>query len=229
MREPLHGDGFHERIGNKNFVFARGGGIAIEGGLDVGLQNFAHARQATEEFDRDLLRFARDIFFGEPFRRSVFQTFADFVFELADDGIEQGGSFHLDLGGVDGFLVKKTGEQQPQQIAGDGRDDALGREIFAVQMIDAARLRVRRDELVGELRDRFHGEGFTTDAGRNKGFVGRVAGMPNKKRVDMNLGFVKKAASRSKNERGVSPTEWCVKLTERHSVKLPVQSSPIGF
>ena len=47
--------------------------------------------------------------------------------------------------------------QQSQQILRDGRDGALGRQVLAVQMIDATDLRVGRDEIVRELGDGFHG------------------------------------------------------------------------
>ena len=33
----------------------------------------------------------------------------------------------------------------------------IGRQIFAVQMVDAAELRVGRDEVVGEFGNRIHG------------------------------------------------------------------------
>ena len=72
------------------------------------------------------------------------------------------------------LLVKKSGEQQPQQIVRDGRDDALGRQVFAVQMIDAARLGVGRDELVREMRDGFHEAKTNTKARRHKDFVGNA-------------------------------------------------------
>ncbi len=71
-----------------------------------------------------------------------------------------------------GFSSKKPGNSTPQQIHRDGRDGAFGRQVFAVQMVDAADARVGRDQLVRELRDRFHREGFTTKERGNKDFVG---------------------------------------------------------
>ena len=103
----------------------------------------------------------------------IFQALADFVLELSENGIQQRRRLRLDFGGMDQLLVKETGEQHAQQIHRDGRDGAFGRQIFAVQMIDAADARIRRDQLIRELRDRFHGEGFTTTQRRNQDFVGR--------------------------------------------------------
>ncbi len=60
------------------------------------------------------------------------------------------------------FLIEKSGEQQPQQITGDVRDGALGRQIFSIQMIDAAVPRIGRDQFVREFGDGFHSEGFST-------------------------------------------------------------------
>ena len=54
-------------------------------------------------------------------------------------------------------LVKEAGEQQPQQILRDSRDGALRRQVFAVKMVDAAELRVGRDEVVGQFGHGFHG------------------------------------------------------------------------
>ena len=65
---------------------------------------------------------------------------------LSEDGIQQRRRFDLDFRGVDQFFVEETGKQQPQQILRDGRDGALGRQVFAIQMIDAAQLGVGRDQ-----------------------------------------------------------------------------------
>ena len=110
-------------------------------------------------------------FFGEAGGRLVFEALADFVLQFAEDGIQQRRRFHFDFRGMNQFFVKKSGKQQPQQILRDGRDGALGRQVFAVQMIDAAHLGVGRDELVRELRDGFHGAETTTKAPRHKDFV----------------------------------------------------------
>ena len=69
---------------------------------------------------------------------------------------------------MDQFLVEITGEQQPQQILRDGGDGAFGRQVFAVQMVDAADARIRRDELIRQFGDRFHEGEFTTKARRQK-------------------------------------------------------------
>ena len=65
---------------------------------------------------------------------------------------------------MDQFLVEIAGEQQPQQILRDGGNGAFGRQVFAVQMVDAAHARIRRNELVCEFGDRFHKGEFTTKA-----------------------------------------------------------------
>ena len=57
---------------------------------------------------------------------------------------------------MDQLLVKVPGEQQAEQILGDGVDGTLGRQIFAVQMIDAADAGIGLDKLVGQPGDSFH-------------------------------------------------------------------------
>ena len=139
MRQPLHRDGLDERIRHDDLLLARRRRVAVERGLHVRLQNFADARQAAEKFHRQLVRRRRDVFFGEAVRRIVFEALADFVLQFAENRIQQRRRLHFDFRRMDQFLVKESGEQQPQQILRDGRDGAFGRQIFAVQMIDAAR------------------------------------------------------------------------------------------
>lgn len=52
------------------------------------------------------------------------------------------------------LVVEKTGKQQPEQLGGDGADGGLVRQVFAVEMVDAAFFRVAREQLIGELSDR---------------------------------------------------------------------------
>jgi hypothetical protein len=104
-----------------------------------------------------------DGFLGEGIGRIIFEALADFVLQFAEDGIQQGGGLHLDLGRVDEFFVEETGKQQAQQIAGDGGDGGLGREIFAIQMIDAAGLGVGGDQFIGQFCDRIIHPGSITE------------------------------------------------------------------
>ena len=92
----------------------------------------------------------------------IFQALADFVLQFSEHGIQQRRRLHFDFRRVNQLFVKKSGEQQPQQVTGDVRDGALGRQIFPVQMIDAAVPRIGRDQFVREFGDGFHSKGFTT-------------------------------------------------------------------
>jgi len=67
-----------------------------------------------------------------------------------------------------GVLVKKTGEEQAEQILGDAGDGALGGQVFAVQMVDATHAGVGGDKLVGELSDSFHSEDLPQNPGGTK-------------------------------------------------------------
>ena len=161
MRQPLHGNRLGERIGHDDFVLARRRGIAVERRFHVRLQNLADVRQLVEKFHGEIVRLMRDVFFVQAFRRLIFQAFANFIFERSEDRVQQRCRFSLDFGRMNRLLVEKSGEQQPQQINRDGGNGALGRKIFAVEMVDAAHFGVGRDELVGELRDGVHGGKLT--------------------------------------------------------------------
>ena len=169
MGEPLHRDGFDERIRDNDFLLAQRGGVAVKRSLGVGLQDFAEARQAAEKFQRERVGGAGDFLLGQIGGRLIFEALADFVFELADDGIEQHGGFCLKLGGMNQFLIEKSGKQQAQQVLGDRGDDALGGQVFAVEMVDAAHARVGGEQLAGQLGDRvIHGASIGQRAEQGK-------------------------------------------------------------
>ena len=157
VRQPLHRDRFDERIRDDDFLLAERRGIAVEGGLHVGLQQFADARQAAEKFQRQAVRDGAKLAFHVFRWRIVFETLVNLVFERAEHRVEARGGLHLDFRRMNQLIVKKTREQQPQQVLRQRRHQPFGGKVLAVEMIDAADLRVGGDQFFGELRDRrFH-------------------------------------------------------------------------
>ena len=70
---------------------------------------------------------------------------------------------------MDRLLIEETGEQQPQQISGDGRDGGFGRQVLAVEMVDAAQLRIGNEQLIGKLENRrVHGGSIGQPADKGK-------------------------------------------------------------
>ena len=55
---------------------------------------------------------------------------------------------------MNNLVMEKAGEEQAQQVDGDRADSGFAGEIFSIQVIDPAHSRVRREQLVGKLRDR---------------------------------------------------------------------------
>lgn len=166
--EALDGDGFDEGIGDDDFVPAGGGGVAIESGFDVGLEDFAQLGEAVEKGEGQAMGFAGDVSPGEAVGRVVFKAFADFVFEGAEDGVHERGGFGLELAGVDEVFVEKAGEEEAEEVAGEGGDDAFGGQVFAVQMVDAAGFGIGGQEPVGDMGHRFHGVNL---AGNRRGTI----------------------------------------------------------
>ena len=119
VREPVHGDGFHARIGDDNFFFAERGGVAIEGRFAVGLEQFAHGREVGKKLQRGRAGCGTKVLFRHAFRCAILKAFVNLVFEPAQHGVHERGGFHLQLGGVNHALVKKSGKEQAQQIQGD--------------------------------------------------------------------------------------------------------------
>ena len=153
VREALHGDGLDERVGDDDFVLAQRGGITVERGLGVGLQERADAREILQKIERELVGVRAVLGARQVGGRGVGEALADFFIEAAEDGIHESGGLDADFGKLHGAVVEKSGEQQPQQIDGDAGDGALGREIFPVEMIDASHGGVGSQQLIGELGD----------------------------------------------------------------------------
>ena len=152
VRHPLHRDRLDERIRHDDLLVADGGGVAGVGGLDIGPEPLADGGKAAEElggeFAGHLPRLGR-LAAG----RLVLDALGNLILQPAADAVHQHGNLHLQLGGLDRFLVKKTGQQQSQQVGRDCRDGELGRQIAAVQVVDAAHLGVGGDQAVGQLCD----------------------------------------------------------------------------
>ena len=55
------------------------------------------------------------------------------------------------------FLVEETGKEQSQQVLRNGDNGMVGRQVFAVQMVDAADARVGGDQLIRQFGDSVHG------------------------------------------------------------------------
>ena len=79
------------------------------------MQNVLRQGREPRNATREVMRLAGDVLFGQAFRRLIFQALANFVFERAQHGIQQGRGFHSDFGRMDQFLVKKAGKQKPEQ------------------------------------------------------------------------------------------------------------------
>ena len=71
---------------------------------------------------------------------------------------------------MDCFFIEEPREEQPEQIQGDGSDAALGRQILAVQVVNAAEPPVGDQEPVGQLGHRhiFHGTQYPAGPGERQ-------------------------------------------------------------
>jgi hypothetical protein len=165
VREAVHGNGFHARVGDDDFFLAERGGVAVEGGLGVGVQEFAQVRKLGEELEGPVVRGGAKVFLRQPGGRAVVEALVDFVFEAFAHGVHERGGLHFQFGGVNDLVVEEAGEEEPEQLGGDGADGGLVRQVLAVEVVDAAFLRVAREQLIGELSDRDVHAGRMTGAG----------------------------------------------------------------
>ena len=142
MGQALDGDGFDKGVGDDDFFFAQGGRVAFVGSGDVGLQELTEARQAGKEVEGQGARGGVEFFSAQVRGWRVFQAFIDFSLQVAGDGAEQSGGLLFDFGRMHRLFLKKTREEQEEQVHGNGRNRALGGKIFSVQMVDASHVGV---------------------------------------------------------------------------------------
>ena len=71
-------------------------------------------------------------------------------------------------------FVEESRKEQTQQVFRERGDDTLGRQVFAVEMIDAAVLGLRGDEVVGEFGNAaFHARSVGLNGANASGQAGR--------------------------------------------------------
>ena len=131
--------GFHARVGEDDFVLAQRGGISVERGFGIGLEQFPDRGQSTQKPARQVIGQPSEVGFPGFLPAVVLQTFVDFVLEPALKGVHQIGGHHLDLRRMNGSFVEESGKQEPQEIHGDGCNRALGGKVDSVQVVDASR------------------------------------------------------------------------------------------
>ncbi len=151
MRQALHGDGLDAGVGDDHFLFAEGCGVAVVGGFGVGMEQFADAGQAGEEFEGYGARNRAQALSRQIGRGVVFEALGDFGFEAAKDGFDQRRGLRSEFRGMHKLFVEEARKEEPEQVGGDERNGALGRQVLAVQVVDAAYAGIGGHEAVGEL------------------------------------------------------------------------------
>ena len=141
MGQALERDDQDARIGEDDFLDAARGGVAMVGGGDVGLDDLAHFRQAAKRLHGELAR---------PRARLGLMGKAQALLDLGGHARGDFPEAPLDEGAHtpagDGALLEKPREEHVHQVRGQPVDRFLGRQVGAVEMIDAAVSFVRRKE-----------------------------------------------------------------------------------
>ena len=152
--DPLQGDDEHAGVGEDDFLDAAGGRITLVGGDDVGVDGAADVGEFTEQFHRQRPGGAGGIgVAGKP------QALLEFGDETPVDLADAFGG-----GGRDGILaerilVEEAREQQAHAVGTQPVDRLLGRQVGAVEVIDAAVPLVGTEQRVGDVLERLgHGQ-----------------------------------------------------------------------
>lgn len=138
VRRTLDGNRLEAWIRKNNFLVIRCGGVALEGGLDIGAEEFTDGGNLIEKTEQNL----GGVFIG---RLRIVQ--ANAPRDLRSEPLSKG--LKADAGGfgefvfMDRMLVVESRKQHLQQLLAQRINGAFGREIVAVGMIQPA------DRLVG--------------------------------------------------------------------------------
>ncbi len=92
MGEPICRYSIEARIGDDDFVGAVGSGVAVEQGLDVGLEVFADSWNLLHELEGDFVRAVRDLMVGQALQFLVeSQCKSNLVVQLAGHVLNRSG------------------------------------------------------------------------------------------------------------------------------------------
>ena len=134
-------------IGEDDLLPVGRGGIALEGSLDVRLDEAADVREFAQKGVRDALRvFPRDRMHGEAFGQFAMQTLLEAA-ELQGRLLRK--IVHRNL-----LLRDETGKDDVKQILCEGGNRHFRRQVFAAEVLDPPAMGVGFEQLVNET---FHG------------------------------------------------------------------------
>jgi len=151
VRQPLHRNGFDERIRNDHFVLAERGRVSVVGRLGVGLEQFSNSRQVAEELKCERARHIGQVPVFQSGWRGVFEAPPYLAPQALQHAIQKRHGYSVDFGGVDRLFVEEPGKQQAQQIGRNIGDGTLGGQVLAVHVIDPARASIGLHQAPGQL------------------------------------------------------------------------------
>ena len=116
------------------------------------------------------------------------------------------------------LLIEESGKEQAQQVFSDESHCALGGQILAIQMINAAESRVRGDQFVGQFCDRVVHDAEYHAAGK----ATQVSGVP---RIARSLGLlaIKRLSGRVQPNRFDQPKGVASKSLEKEASSKAIQ------
>ena len=137
VSKPLHSDGFDEGIRHDDFFLAARGRVAVVGCFDVGAKEVADAREVAEKFQGDSACDRAELLFGDAFGSGVIKGFGDFILKPAGNGVHERNHLNLQFGGMNDPLIEEAGKNQAKQVVRDGGDGRFGRQVLAIDVINA--------------------------------------------------------------------------------------------
>ena len=139
MGDPVGGDGFHARVAENDLVVALRRGISVVGGFHVAHEQLPDIGNGLQQFERDPVG---DLLAGHGILtlalRIVHEAPGHFLSQADVDGVHQ--SVHVE-GHVlryERFGAEVAGKAERQQVLQDSVDPFPGRQVLAVDTVQAA-------------------------------------------------------------------------------------------
>lgn len=148
MSEALNGDGEEAGIANDGFFVGIAGGIAFEGGFDVGGKNAAEVWKALNDPAGAAMGVIGALIFGAggSALAGIAETALDLLGEALVEFSDAIASDVADVGAGKALTAEVAGEDQGEEFARDGDDFFAAREIEAINVINTTKVVVTLDE-----------------------------------------------------------------------------------
>jgi len=159
MSETLDGDGEEAGIADDGFFVGVAGGVAFEGGFDVGREDAAEVGEAFDDPAGAAMGVIGAVVFGAG--GGAFASIAQAAFDLECEALVEFGDAVAgdvaEVGAGKALIAEVAREDEGEELAGDSDDFFAAGQIEAINVVDATEVVITLDEGIDERVEGVHG------------------------------------------------------------------------